>query len=205
MDATTVRSHSNPNKKVISDPAASWTAKAGTQGKKIWHWGFKQHLAADVTYELPISFTVTTASRADTQEFVPVLDRAKILHSQWFRPETVSADAGYDANANYKHVKALKASPVIKAKSLRKNFGVDDPALPRDSDEWATIYNMRQAVERCFSRLKGHRALNAHCRRGLAKVALHCAMSVLALQATAAVAAGAGRVREVAVCTRKVA
>ncbi len=199
-----VRSHSNPDKKVISDTEASWTAKKGTQGRKVWFWGFKLHVAADATYELPISYTITTAKRQDVQEFIPVIGRARMLH-RWFRPETISADAGYDADANYAQVKAIGASPVIKAKSLRKNFGVDDPALPRDSGDWTEVYNMRQAVERCFSRLKGHRALNSHCRRGLAKVGLHCAMAVLALQATAVVAAESGQHETVAACTRKVA
>ena len=85
------------------------------------------------------------------------------------------------------------------------NFGVDGPALPRDSDGWLATYGTRQAVERVFSRLKGHRALNGHCRRGLERVALHCVISVLALQAGALVAATDGRLAEIASCTRKVA
>ena len=100
---------------------------------------------------------------------------------------------------------AIGASPVIRAKRLRKNFGVDDPRLPRTSHRWREVYSTRQAVERCFSRLKGHRTLNNHCRRGLAKIGLHIALSLLALQATALVAAVAGNIRDVAVCTRKVA
>ena len=39
VDATTVRTHSNPDKRIVSDAKASWTAKQGTQGKKIWHFG----------------------------------------------------------------------------------------------------------------------------------------------------------------------
>lgn len=204
VDSTVVRSHSNPDKPVISDPEASWTAKQGTQGRKAWFWGYKLHLAADTAHELPISFTVTTAKRQDTQEFVPVIDRARLNHL-WFQPETISADAGYDADANYEHVKALRASPVIKAKSLRTHFEVDDPALPRSSGDWTATYNMRQAVERLFSRAKGHRALNSHCRRGLATVSLHCAMSLLSLQATATAAVLAGQTGSAAACTRRVA
>ena len=204
VDATTVRTHSNPDKRVISDPEASWTAKKGTQGKKIWHFGYKLHLVADSTNEQPVGFTVTTAKRQDTQEFIPALERSVLRHG-WFRPNVVSADADYDADANYKLAKVIGASPVIKAKSLRKNFGVDDPRLPRTSQRWREVYSDRQAVERCFSRLKGHRTLNDHCRRGLAKVGLHIAMSLLALQASALVAAVAGEFQNVAACTRRVA
>ncbi len=101
VDATTVRTHSNPDKRIVSDAKASWTAKQGTQGKKIWHFGYKLHLVADTEYELPVGFTVTTAKRQDTQEFIPALERSVLRHG-WFRPKTVSADAGYDADANYK-------------------------------------------------------------------------------------------------------
>ncbi len=78
---------------------------------------------------------------------------------------------------------------------------MDDPRLPRISRQWREFYSDRQAVERCFSRLKGHRALNDHCRRGLATGGLNIALSLLALQA----AALGGKIANVAVCTRKVA
>jgi hypothetical protein len=61
VDSTIVRSHSNLNKKVVSDPEASWTAKTGSNGKKQWFWGYKLHLAVDADYELPLAMTVTTA------------------------------------------------------------------------------------------------------------------------------------------------
>ena len=60
-------------------------------------------------------------------------------------------------------------------------------ALRRDSAEWKALYKMRQAVERVFKSLKQSRRLEAHCVRGLKRVALHCAMSVLVFQATALV------------------
>ena len=50
IDSTTVRSHSNPNRKRISDPEASWTAKnsAGAkEGGKEWFFGMKLHMVAD--------------------------------------------------------------------------------------------------------------------------------------------------------------
>ncbi len=59
------------------------------------------------------------------------------------------------------------------------------PSIPRDSKQWKSLYPLRQSVERLFKSLKQSRRLNAHCQRGLARVALHCAMSVLAFQTTA--------------------
>ena len=75
------------------------------------------------------------------------------------------------------------------------------PPIPRQSKEWRNLYSRRQSVERCFSRLKQHRALDSHCRRGLRKVALHAMMTLVTMQAAAVVMAEAGefeRVREIA-------
>ncbi len=55
-------------------------------------------------------------------------------------------------------------------------------------------------VERCFSRLKQHRALDSHCLRGLRKVTLLALMGLVTMQAAAVVRAETGevdRVREV--------
>ena len=48
--------------------------------------------------------------------------------------------------------------------------------IPRYTDAWKAAYATRQSVERVFSRLKGHRTLNDHARRGLRKVRLHILM-----------------------------
>ena len=55
--------------------------------------------------------------------------------------------------------------------------------IPREFHEWTRIYATRQGIERCFSRLKGHRTLSAHARRGLRKVTAHVYLSVIAMQA----------------------
>jgi len=60
-------------------------------------------------------------------------------------------------------------------------------ALRRKSAEWKALYRLRQAVERVFKSLKQSRRLEAHCVRGLRRVALHCAMAMLVFQATALV------------------
>lgn len=77
-------------------------------------------------------------------------------------------------------------------------------SIPRDSEEWNTIYSKRTAVERVNSKLKEHRRLNSHCHRGLSKIRLHCLMSVLSIAVTALAAVNANRVEEVRACTRKI-
>ena len=78
-------------------------------------------------------------------------------------------------------------------------------SIPRDSEEWNAIYSKRTAVERVNSKLKEHRRLNSHCHRGLAKVRLHCLISVLSLAITALAEANANHIDRVRACTRKVA
>ena len=77
--------------------------------------------------------------------------------------------------------------------------------IPRATKEWRTLYARRQSVERCFSRLKQHRALDSHYRRGLRKVTLHALMSLVTMQAVAVVRTEAGEVERVREVSRKVA
>ena len=63
IDSTTVRSHCNPNRKRISDPAASWTAKNSARAKeggKEWHHGYKVHMVADANHGVPLETRTET-------------------------------------------------------------------------------------------------------------------------------------------------
>ena len=65
-----------------------------TQAKKKTYFGYRVHILGDTNYELPIEYTVTKASKAETKELkkhINMLDkelRDKI--------DTLSADKGYD-------------------------------------------------------------------------------------------------------------
>ena len=54
----------------------------------------------------------------------------------------------------------------------------------KDSAEWKDLYALRQAIERTFKSMKESRRLERHCLRGLRKVSLHAAMSILGYAAT---------------------
>ena len=117
VDSTTVRSHSNPHRKHVSDPEASWTAKnsagpAANKDGKEWHWGYKSHAVADAKYGIPLGQVVTTASRNDSPELPRVIEHTKALHS-WFKPKVVIADRGYDALSNHEYVVGQGAIPII--------------------------------------------------------------------------------------------
>ena len=69
--------------------------------------------------------------------------------------------------------------------------------LRQQSQAWKDLYRKRQTVERVFKSMKESRRLERHFVRGLANVALHAAMSVLAYSATvlAQIRAGSERPR----------
>ena len=248
VDSTTVRTHSNPHRPLVSDPEASWTAKSYGRSKKEkdWYFGYKEHALVDATYGLPIVRYTTTASRNDSPELPKILEKAVKTHD-WFSPSHVMADKGYDSLANHQVILKMGAVPIIPLRStpgrkrregiydqdavptcvgnfrmeyvrsepekghlyrcraqgcfLKERKGVlncqdeiwenrqDNPRLfgpvRRDSKEWYDLYGLRQSVERVFKSLKQSRSLESHCSRGLKRVGLHAAMSMLAFQATA--------------------
>ena len=121
IDSTTIRTHSSPNRPLISDPEASWTAKThgGNQNSKEWYFGYKQHMAVDATYGLPIVQYTTTARRSDSPELPKLLEKAASTHD-WFAPTHVMADRGYDAMTNYTTAQKIGAIPIIAIRSLPK-------------------------------------------------------------------------------------
>ena len=121
IDSTTVRTHSHPHRKRISDPEASWTAKTRVRAKegKDWCFGYKVHMIADVDYGIPLAHIVTTAKRGDTTELSKVVEHAESLHP-WFKPKAVVADKGYDSMANHTYLLSKRILPVIHIRRTAK-------------------------------------------------------------------------------------
>lgn len=208
VDASVMRSWSNPDHD--SDPEATFTKKKNARGKPTWYWGYKLHLVVDSKYELPIVASVTTASRFDANELLPLVVEARERHP-WFKPEYVTADAGYDTTAIADALpRFLGIIPIIPLRNIARKHAPDPndprhfPPVPHKSDEWKAMYATRQSVERAFSRLKQHRALDSHCRRGLRKVTMHALMSVLSMQLVAVVRAEGGNVERVREISRRI-
>ena len=249
IDSTVVRTHSNPNRKHVSDPEASWTKKHSADskdGEDEWYFGYKYHAVVDAVYGLPVTGFTTTASRSDSPE-LPRLVRQAAKTYDWYAPTHVIADKGYDSMANHRFVLAHGSIPIIAIRDMPKgelregiytNDGTptcmglepmeyitsdpekghlyrcrsegchlkdrkgvrychdshwedrkDNPRVfgpvRRGSDEWKSLYDLRQSVERVFKSSKQSRRLEDHCVRGLRDISLHAAMSMLVFQATA--------------------
>lgn len=119
VDSTTVRSHSNPNRKHISDPEASWTAKNSAHAKdlKEWSWGYKLHTVADANYGLPLAGLTTTAKESDSPLLPTLIQHTESLYG-WFHPSAVIADRGYDSRKNHLYLYRKGILPII---HIRRN------------------------------------------------------------------------------------
>jgi hypothetical protein len=86
-----------------SDPEADWGYKTykgkradGSIWEKISSWfGYKLHFLVDTTYELPVGYTVTRASRHDIEEMLPMIEETKQKHFKTI--ETLTGDKAYDS------------------------------------------------------------------------------------------------------------
>jgi len=72
--------------------------KEGKAWEKVVKWfGYKLHLIVDSTYELPVFFSLTKASRSDVVEGRKIIEGLKERQPEMFeRAEVITADRGYD-------------------------------------------------------------------------------------------------------------
>ncbi len=160
VDPTPVHSHSNGNKKVISDLDAGWMVKGG-MGRKKWEWGLRLHLLVDANWEIPIAKEVTAPADGEKKVVLPLLRKAK-SELPWFSPTVVIGDKGYDKYEIFEAiVKEFDAEPIIKhANPLPEITG--SPAAPICPGGLCLIY-------RSWDKSKGlqyqcpERAGKAHC------------------------------------------
>ena len=121
IDATAARTHSNPNKRSkvtgeITDPDARWGVKHSAKSKEKecteFFFGYKVHMVADATHDLPIGFTVTPGNESDSPEMREVMDKTFGMF-KWFKPKVALADRGYDAMENFNYLFKKKIDPII--------------------------------------------------------------------------------------------
>ena len=95
--------------------------------------------------------------------FVPVLGR-------WLSVEEARDES--DHSLRYGVVGGLRGKPA------------GSGPLPPFTDRWKWLYKLRMSIERIFRSLKHSRGLEGHCVRGLKKIKLLAAMSLVTYQAT---------------------
>ena len=162
-----------------SDTDADWGYRTPVKTRKsTWFYGHKIHLAACSLTGLPLAWEVRPASEKEMIHALPLLDQT--IRRQ-FPVQGVVMDKGYDSHDIYDGCLLRGTIPVIPAKKTKAIKGARlSRFLPRDTDHWKTLYKGRGSVERAFSQLKGEWAMLPLKIRGLAKVALHVDLTILA-------------------------
>jgi transposase len=178
IDSTDMKAWSNGTKERKTDPDAGWVIKLPTSGKAKFVWGYKLHLMVDAAHEIPIAANITRGSLHDIRQATALLHQARETYGK-FHPEYVLCDAGYNSeNLRKKIKKQFRSRAIIKSRKTDKSIANETP-------EWKLLYDRRVAVERCFSRMKGHRRLNNVTVRGRRKVSVHSLIPVIVTQAVA--------------------
>jgi hypothetical protein len=87
-------SKNGPERKTYSDPDASWGHRSAVSTRKGGgYYGYKVHAAVCVATGLPLAWTVETASAAETNFALGLIDATR---ERGFDPRTAIMDKGYD-------------------------------------------------------------------------------------------------------------
>lgn len=157
-----------------SDPDASWGHRSAVSTRKGGgFYGYRLHAAVCTLTGLPLAWEVRTAREHELPIALPLLDRVG------GRVRTVAMDKGYDQPMIYAGCFARGAEAIVPLK--RSKYAVPEVKLrtPRD-ERWKMLYKRRGAIEREFGRLKHEWAMLPLRVRGLARVALHVNLTILA-------------------------
>lgn len=167
VDSTIVRAHQHAAG-ARRDPAGQVEPPGAEPadhalGRSRGGWTTKLHLASEQGRK-PLSMVITAGHRGDSPQFVPVLQRIRVLRSGRGRPRTrpdrVLADKAYSSRANraYLRRRGIRATIPIKRdqQANRLKRGSRGGRPPRFDPE---IYRQRHAVEGSINLHKQHRGL----------------------------------------------
>lgn len=163
-----------PERQVYSDPDASWGHRSAVSTRKGGgFYGYRIHAAVCAVTGLPLAWRVETARSHESMHVASLLDA---VTARGFSPVTVAMDMGYDNNRVYAECAERDCAAII---PLRRGQKERDLRVPRQSDEWRSLYRRRSAVEREFGRLKHHYGLAMLRVRGIERVRLHADLTML--------------------------
>ena len=133
--ATALRTPSNPNRKEVSDPEASWGVKHSVKSRNKdateGFFGYKMHAVADANYGIPLAQFVATGRRNDSPELPALMERAKARYG-WFLPAIAIADRGYDAASNHQYLHRQGIIPVIHIRRPSNKTGLYQDIYTQD-------------------------------------------------------------------------
>ena len=118
-DSTAIEAYGNPWKKAEPDARSGvkHDARSTKNGSTQFFYGYKLHMIADATHEIPLAHIVTSGNKNDSPWLREVVQKAKKTFD-WFQPLTLAGDRGYDSRKNYNFLHGLGIAAVI---HIRKN------------------------------------------------------------------------------------
>jgi IS5 family transposase len=138
-------------------------ARFGRKSEKKSFYGYKEHIGIDADTELVTTVSVTPGNVADSQMLGPLID----AHSQ-----EVTADKGYDTDANHQRLKDKGQRSSIIIKANRTNPEIIGQANPQSQRE-------RPNIERKFAEQKKYHGLAKARYWGLGKVTIQVLMTCI--------------------------
>ena len=109
---------------------ADWCKKqysaSGPNGESViktkkW-FGFRLHLIADATYEIPVAYTVTKASNSEQTETKKLLEKIGKTHKEWLeRCRYFLGDKGYDSSKIIQQLEGKGITPIIDIRNCWKD------------------------------------------------------------------------------------
>ncbi len=123
-------SKNGPEREHYSDPDASWGHRSAVSTRKGGgYYGYKVHAAVDAKYDLPLAWTVETASAAEQNFALGMIDATK---ARGFEVRTAIMDKGYDVGPIHDGCMDRGVCPVTSLKeSSRTERGEHKPAVLR--------------------------------------------------------------------------
>ena len=109
---------------------ADWCKKqysaSGPNGESViktkkW-FGFRLHLIADATYEIPVAYSVTKASNSEQTETKKLLEKIGKTHKEWLeRCRYFWGDKGYDSSKIIQQLEGKGITPIIDIRNCWKD------------------------------------------------------------------------------------
>ena len=121
VDSTPVKSRSNPNSDLPSDPDAVWIRhdKAGAKGGMEWEWGHRLQIAVDANCDIPLWNNLSRKNNYSPQ-LIPLLESMEANVGD-LGVEVALVDRGYDSSDNCVYLHERGIEPVIHKRRPKKN------------------------------------------------------------------------------------
>ncbi len=131
IDSTDIEGWVDVQKKPYSDPDAKWGVRTNSDAPdgKEFFYGYKLHLICDANYGVPLGYEVLPANASDSPTLPGLVDQVAAKHPG-LKIRYLTADKGYDALSNYRHLDQRDIIPVIPLRNTDKEGLYDQKGRP---------------------------------------------------------------------------